>query len=123
RRGKGWPATAKVPCKGAAGCGLDRLQERSATASPQLGPRGQAAKAVACRGDACGHGVRRQATCRQKLPPTRGGAHGVATRRHGADRKVISARPLVGMLSASKGSCHLHRGDGDVGAVRVREEG
>ncbi|RRT67022.1 hypothetical protein B296_00017046 [Ensete ventricosum] len=38
---QGWPTTAKVPCKGAAGCGLDSPQERPTMASLQAAEGGQ----------------------------------------------------------------------------------
>ncbi|RWW12379.1 hypothetical protein GW17_00023956 [Ensete ventricosum] len=74
------------------------------------------------RGDACG----------QKLPPTRaaahrnayrGDAHGGAACGRDVGRKGSNAHPLVGRMSAGKGSRRLRKGDDGSDAMRVREEG
>ncbi|RWV99040.1 hypothetical protein GW17_00038080 [Ensete ventricosum] len=78
---------------------------------------GQAVEAAAHRGDACGHGDRRQATCGQKLPPARvaarrnarrnarrGSAHRGVAHGRGTSCKGNSTRPLAKRLPTSKGS-------------------
>ncbi|RRT81614.1 hypothetical protein B296_00001160 [Ensete ventricosum] len=90
---------------------------------------GQATEAVPRRGGACGHDAHRQAAFAARPPANatarrsarRGSAHRGATRGRSVGCKGSSVRPLVGWLSAGKGSRRLYRGSGD-GAVRVKEE-